>query len=208
MADSFPLFGCYDVALISRRGVCGGMTSYRFHYEVPGGSAIEATVLDVPEKCYGSVAVVGVDPGAVRLIPLEDDQPPAPKDTESKARELLRNWIHSSSKADEFGDIRQNPLSNSPAKVLKAGHVKMLKFELNDYSEELRRDGPVVLWLNDRLFRLEGWCTEGHLFFSVHAKPYLAYTMHCCGCGLQILYVYDLSGEVPMTAYENEKLSD
>ncbi|MEW6140255.1 MAG: hypothetical protein AB1733_18705 [Thermodesulfobacteriota bacterium] len=210
LADSFPLFGCYDVALISRRGVCGGMTSYRFHYEVPGGSAIEATVLDVPEKCYGSVAVVGVDPGAVRLIPWEDDQPPATKEMESRARELLKDWMINAPKSVErIGDIENNPLSDSPPKALKAGPVTVLRFELNDQIIGWKKDiGPVVLFLNNRLFRFDGWCTDDHLVFSVNDKLHFTYILRCCGCGESISYVYDLSGEVPTKVYQNDKLSD
>ena len=52
----------YEVALISSKGVCRATTLYRFHYEVPGGSEFEATLLEGPEDCLEvpNVAVVGV----------------------------------------------------------------------------------------------------------------------------------------------------
>jgi len=211
LADSFPLFGCYEVALISNTGVCRARTSYRYHYEVPGGSAFEATVLEVPEDCqYGSVAVVADRPEAVSLIPLEANQPPAPKDVETRARGLLEDWMTNASKSlERTGDVGNNPLSTSPPMVLKAAQVTILRFQLNEGMEGWKKDrGPVVLSLNDQLFRLEGWCTDDHLFFSANEKLHLAYTLWCCGCGERILYVYDLSGKIPKKVYENDKLSN
>jgi hypothetical protein len=209
LADKCVLFGCEDVALVSSTDVCSAKTSYRFHYQVPGGGEFEGTVVQTSEKCQaGYVAVIGVDARAVRVIPQEADQSPAWEDVERKARALLNLWIRTSDKADEFGDISQNRLSKSPPKVLKAGPVTMLKFELNGDIPEQRRQGPVVLWLKNQLFRLEGWCTADHIFLAVNDKPYIAYTMQCCGCGVRILYVYDLSGDLPEKVYENDKLSD
>jgi hypothetical protein len=210
LADSIR--HCYTkVALLSKTGICSATTSFRFQYEVPGGAEFEATALDVSGECRSvAVAVLGVDAKLVRLEPLEENRSPVSMALNSEARELLRDWIkNASSKADEFGDIRQNPLSSLSPKALKGERVTLLRFELNDGVKGWKRDrGPVVLYFNDRLFRLEGWCTDDHLLFSVNDKLHLAYTVYCCGCGLRILCVYDLSGEAPMKVYENSSLSD
>ncbi len=206
LADSRPF--CHDnVALVSHRGVCSARTSFRFPYTHPGGADFEATALEGYKECLpgAAVAVIGVETEAVHVLPLREEQSPLPKDLESGARELLKDWIRTSPKADEFGDITQNPLLDSSPKVLKTAHITMLQFAVDKKGGE---HGPVVLSLNGRLLRLEGWCTYGHLFFTINDKLYLSYNLECCGCGLRILYVYDLSGELPEKVYENDKLSD
>lgn len=204
LADSIP--DCnLNVVLLSKQQICSAVTLFRFMFEGPaGGPEFEATALDVSGKCRNlAVAVLGGNAEEVRIIPLTEEQSPAPRDMEGKARQLLKDWTTTSTKADEFGDISQNPLLDSSPKLFKAGHITMLQFAVDKEGGE---NGPVVLSLNGQLFRLDGWCTEGHLFFEVKKKLHVSYRLRCCGCGLENLQVYDLSGQTPEKVYENEKI--
>ncbi|MBM4326710.1 MAG: hypothetical protein FJ118_06045, partial [Deltaproteobacteria bacterium] len=79
------------VALISPRGVCTAKTAYTFHYEHPGGEDFESTLLKEAYQCPTnlSVAMVGVDPTAIRLITPSDDNSAVTKDLQLRARRLL-----------------------------------------------------------------------------------------------------------------------
>jgi hypothetical protein len=208
LADSVP--PCTPVALVSHTGICSVTALYRFHYDHPGGGDFEATVLEGSEECLrdATVAVLGVDTGAIRLISPKEDQS-VRKDLESSARGLLKHWITAEDKSQErIGDIDQNPLSKAPPRLSTVGDITMLRFALNEAAEQVRTDGPILLFFKDQLFRLEAWCTGDPVFFSVNDKLHVAYRAVCCGCGERILYVYDLSGDAPKMVYENDKLSD
>lgn len=202
MADSVR--NCHtEVALISTTGVCTTRTLYRFIYEHPGGEEFEATLLERTAECpkAATVAVIGVDAEAVSLISPKHDLSPLPKDTESKARRLLD--LPEADSQERHKEVGMD-LSDALPEVLRVGHVTMLSYRLKGG----RGDGPTVIYLNDKLFRLEGWCTTGHLFFSVYNKLFLCYTRFCCVCGEVIFYFYDLSAKAPKIVYENGKFSD
>jgi hypothetical protein len=205
LADSIP--NCHtNVALISDAGVCNTRTLYRFLYQHPGGEEFQATLLEKSAECPEAVvvAVIGVNARAVRPIPSRHDESPVPRNVESRVRRLLDPPEGEGQERYKEVGIE---LSTTSPKVLKVDHVTMLRFGLNDVGE-LKNKGPGVICVNDQLFRLEGWCTQNHRFFSVYEKLHLSYTCFCCGCGEVIFYVYDLSGKTPKIVYQNGKFSD
>jgi hypothetical protein len=200
-------------------GVCGARTTDAFTYNYHTGD-LEATRLSGTEECFTvrdnerlltrfSMAVVGADPAAVRLVPLKDDKSPVPKEIELKARKLAAVHIEEPQKLYDGSRV---PISVSDAqpKVLRTDNVTLLIFELQADGEPWE-PGPTVALTSAGVFRLDGACTYGEpVFFSVNDKLYLTYdaTVHCCGCGDTNFFVYDLSSGTPKLVYRNSSFSD
>jgi hypothetical protein len=152
-------------------------TASKFQYGIPGGADFEATHLEAVGECPGDLAVVGVDPAAIRVISPSEDHSPVPKELELKARRLLDSL-------DAFVE-EQWPISDSTSRVVGTGQFALLLFECE-------RRAAVVLLENNNLFKLEGRCTKGHVFFAVGDRLHLTYWDSCCGCGSLNKLVYEL----------------
>ncbi len=200
------------VTLINKTETCKATAVETFIYDHrAAASEFKATRLVGTRECfflrpeeessYGrfQVAVLGVEPEAVRLISTIHDNSPVPKDMELEARRILRNDVLP--KGTEFIAPRLVSLEGSEVAVVQLGYT-------HD-GESAWKDGPSVLFANNSATRLDGDCTWEHLFFTANNKLHLAYIgAGCCGCGEWILYVYDVSGKVPKKVYENGSLSD
>lgn len=206
LADS--LLQCDEVALISSKGVCRATTSYRFRYEVPGGSEFEATLLEGFKECLElpNVAVLGVRIEAVRVVGLKEDKSPVPSGLETKAREFLKDYVLP--EGVELASPRLvKPLESKPGGMTDA--VALITFGFAVENRSVAGNGPSILSSKDTVIRLDGNCTWGPLFFALDGELHRAYTAsHCCDCGERILYVYNVSGPTPKKVYENGKLSD
>lgn len=182
------------VVLMDRMGMCAAKTGGTLTYVHPAGdfevTRVEGT--DERPKNPGGVAVVGTDPSAIRLVSPKDAETPLAKARESEARTLLKSE-----------DLQQVwPISDAPPRVLAAGNVALLIFP-----SENKAVAPVLLLVNQRIIRLEGWCTSDHVLFTVQGKLHLSYQNFCCGCGWSDVLVYDLSGEIPKKVYVDGALS-
>lgn len=187
------------VVLLTKDRVCEVRAANRFMYDHPAGP-VEATRLEGVEMCgknvtWFDVGIVGIDPAAVRVLSPRDGASAKARDKALKLRDIL-------AKEDENEPW---PLSDSPATILHVGHVRLFIFPLK--GEEGPPDGPVALLSGGAVTRLDGWCTAGHVFFTINDKLYLTYRTYCCGCGWHEIIVYDLSGGVPKKVYCNGCLS-
>ncbi len=218
-AETFCLTGAFptglDVVLISKKAKCTAKTAKTFT-EDHVSNEFEATQLTATENCFAKdhknrfdIAVVGIDPSAVHLMPPQNDRSPVSKEVELKARKLVTPKIESPRK---IVDMTQVPISLSDAqpKVLRVGKFTLLTFDLNAEGKPWE-PGPTAILTGGQVFRLEGTCTYGEpMFFSVNDRPYLTYTatVACCGCGDTNFFVYDLSSGIPKMVYQNSDLSD
>jgi len=117
-----------NVVLVSEKGLCtakivGPCTYSEFNYRNQKGSQLVAD-----GKCPGDfkVAVVGVQPAAVRLVPAKEDKSPLSKNLESRARQVL---VKSLTEQQRYSRVGYGPklLSSSP-KVLRATQAALLLF--------------------------------------------------------------------------------
>jgi hypothetical protein len=81
------------------------------------------------------------------------------------------------------------------------GTLTLLRFSLNG----LKENGPAVLFTDNQLFELAGFCGTGHVFFNVNDKLHLSYIEAGCS-GVHMFIVYDLSGKTPKIVYRNGDL--
>lgn len=193
------------VAIISKWRVCRAKTGRQFRYsepghEVTGSSGFGATLLEETENCPiggGEIAVIGVDPMAIRLVTTREGSSTVPKRLVLKARQLL---------GPEFGTAGERWLiSDAPPKATRAGRTTLVQFRL--VVPVPGQESNVfcsALILHGRIFPLEGRCTYGHIFFTVNRKLHLAYWNVACGWGWQVMTVYDLSNGSPKKIHEIE----
>jgi hypothetical protein len=192
------------IILMNKSEICNATTgATSIYHHMSGGHEFKVTHLAADNECFPvkteekypgrfQVAIVGVGSSDIRLASPKDDHSPLPKDIQSKARRLVDNTEY------------RLDLPDVPPEVLRVGTAALLIFRSTPWYE-----GPIVWSADHNVFLLEGNCTTGHFFFSVHNKLHLAYTgSYCCDCGHKILFVYDLSGRTPKQVYENGKLSD
>lgn len=210
LADRFD--AGLSVTLVGEKGICitkTGDTCSSFGY--PNGPV---THLVGTEECLAGldeeelsknerfrIAVVGIDSTAVRLEYAREDNTAVAKDIESNARRLLEPTKPT---ADAHPAM---VLSDSPPQVLRFENVTLLLFGSKSPAWPTAK-GPPVLLANNRVFRLQGWCTDEYVLFSVNNKLYLTYWNACCTCGWNCQLVYDLSGETPKLVYSNGAFSD
>jgi hypothetical protein len=201
-----------SVTLVGEKGICIAKTGDICSFNFPSG-AEEVTQVVGTEDCLARlgaeelfknerfrIAVVGIDCTAVRLESLENDSTLA-KGIELNARRLVEPSKPS---------LDAHPatvLSDSPPRVLRFKNVTLLLFTSKEPAWPTAKGPPVMLY-NNTVFRLQGWCTDGYVFFLVNDKLYLTYWNSCCACGWNCQLVYDLSGETPKLVYTNGVFSD
>ncbi len=205
-------------ALLGKDKICLAKTGKSFMYENLGATNFEATDLSGTDGCLVDgdhksfpwmMAVVGVEPAAVRLLSHEELESPVSKEIESKARKVAVPDIDPLRKVVDNSSVPIG-LSKKPPKVVRVGDVTLLTFEL-EAEEEPWQPGPTVVVKKDgQVFRLDGACTGEPLFFSVNDKLHLTYhaTVTCCACGDTHFFVYDLSTETPEEIYHNSSFSN
>jgi len=197
------------VAIVSKWRVCRAKTVRKFRYAEPGyersgNQGFEATLLEGTEKCPiggGDIAVIGVDPIAVRLVTPRESKSSLSRRVELRARRLL---TPDSETVEEC-----LPISDAPPKVVRVGGVTLLLFPLGPGSpaEQSSVFFSVVI-VDGRIFPLKGRCTEGHIFFTVNNKLYVAYRSVACGWGWGVMMVYDISSGKPKKIFEMDDLFD
>jgi hypothetical protein len=196
--------------LLGNSVTCEARTADTFIY--PEDKQLKATRLKGTEKCLAEmdtkrfrVAVVGVDPSAVRVVEPTTDESPLSKEIESKARKIASSAYQRNFRNPEGSVI---DVADSPPKVFSVGNTAFLLFKCTDgfYNQ----DGLPVLVLNSNAFLLKGKCARSPFFFSVKEKLYVSYwaTVACCGCGDSNFFVYDLLGASPKLVYQNSDFSD
>jgi len=212
VADSFEKG--LNVVLVCEQGGCSAKTADRFMDEDwPGGHEVKATRLTGTENCFAvdditklsPIAVVGVDPSAVRVVEPKTDESPLSKEIESRARKIASSEYQRNFRNPEGSVV---DVADSPPDVFSVGNTAFLLFKCSD--EFYNQDGLPVLVLNNDAFLLEGACAvRSPFFFSVKEKLYVAYwaTVACCGCGDSNFFVYDLSGESPKLVCHNSDFS-
>ncbi len=198
------------VSLIDKAQVCKAKTGRKFRYPISGGGDLEATVLKDFQGCTpapvdsGSdssevqIAVVGIDPSAIRIIKPSNDKSPVPKEVELQAREHV--------KSDDVLVEQQWPISNAPPKVTRVGSVTLLEFGCVTAEPDKIFFFSNVLILNGKLFPLEDRCTRDHFFFTLNGKLHLCYLSACCGCCWRVTVVYDISSSTPKKMFESTDL--
>jgi hypothetical protein len=208
LADSFQ--SGLSVVLLGNGGVCRAKTGDKCTFDMTG----EVTQVVGTEECLAGldqeevlknerfvIAVVGLDPAVVRLVSPSDDKSPLPKEIELSARRLLEP---SEPPADAHP---AHILSDSPPRILRVKHLALVGFWSKEPAWPTAQ-GPPILLDNDRIFRLQGWCTDSYVFFSVNYKLHLTYSNSCCSCGWNCRLVYDLSGETPKLVYSNDAFAN
>ncbi len=195
LADVYP--PGLEVVLVGHEGTWRARTGSASKIDY-GPNEVEGTRLTGIEQSPPSagIAVVGMQAPSVRVVKHEDGRPFLTKEMEAKAEQLLDRTFA------ELEETGAAPKSKAPAKVLLAGRALLLVFDV-DVSHA---DGPLALFLNDRVFELEGYCTCDHLFFMVNGKLHLAYCVPSCHSGAFFVNVYDLSGTEPIRVYDNGAL--
>jgi hypothetical protein len=199
-----------NVVLVNKEGNCSTKTVDTFTDE-HAGFEFKATRLKGIEGCLTEshkkgfrIAVVGMDPSAVRVVEPKTDESPLSKEIQSGARKVASLAYQEMRGTTEVRDV-----ADSPPEVFSVGRTAFLLFKCTD--EFLNQDGLPVLILNNNAFVLEGSCAfRSPFFFSVNGKLHVAYwaTVACCGCGDSQFFVYDLSGESPKLVYRNSNFSD
>ncbi len=212
-ADRIALGDSFDsglkVAIVSKWGVCNAKTVRKFRYAEPGyegsgSQGFEATVLEGTEECPiggGDIALIGVNPVAVRLVTPRKSTSSLPKRVELKARRLL---------TPDYETVGERlPISDPPPKVMSVGRVTLVLFPLASGSPSQQSNVFFsVVIVNGRIFPLEGRCTEGHIFFTVNRRLHVAYWNYACGCAIRVMTVYDLSHGTPKLVHEMGDLFD
>ncbi len=215
LADSFNAGS--KVVLMNRGGICTARTGARFTYMGPLDSEIKATWLIKADKCLKpdysrpgqferfQLALVGIDPETIHRLQVTDSSLPVPKLMESQARPLLNDSLPEGLELR----VRRLVAVKSPKRESVTGDIKMLTFGYwNEYGWTWK-DGPSLLFIHNRAFRLEGNCTHFHMFFAVKNRFFVTYIgSSCCDCGEWGVEVYDLSSGVPMHVYSNHALAD
>lgn len=194
-----------DVVLLGKAGIFCTKTASACAYRHPSGPTVTLTPLADTEKFpdrqlleYANVALVGMDPAEVRLVPLNQDTLPLPVRMEQEARRLAgfspgaRN-PNQQARERGYGTI----FESSPTIILRAGNSALLSFEPERRSPG--EHGLLVLFINDKGHRLPGEHTTMYpFFFTAKDKLYLAYNIPWLS--LRTL-VYDLSGETPQQVF-------
>lgn len=207
LADSFDKG--LNVVLVSKTGKCTVKTSDKFKEMNPVADfEFKATHLTETEDCFIGedrvVAVIGVDPSAVRAVEPNAEKSLLSKDMELKARKIASAAYKEMKNPDSVADV-----ADSPPDVFSVGNTAFLLFQCTD--DFFNQDGLPVLVLKDKAFLLGGACAlKSPFFFSVDGKLHVAYwaTVACCGCGDSNFFVYDVSGESPEMVYQNSDFSD
>jgi hypothetical protein len=213
LADAFK--AGLNVVLVGRERYCKAKTAGTFTDDLSVShqdSPVKATRLAWTRRCSiredakdFDLAVVGVDPDAVEVI---EPQTCHPLDLETKARLVAKS---PPDPCDSPGHQRcfQEYVADSPPAVFRLGDATLFIFKYTE--ENFGDDGPLILAVRDKVFRLSGTCIYSRpFFFTVNNKIHLAYwaTVGCCGCGDSWFFVYDLSGESPQLVYENGDFAD
>jgi hypothetical protein len=205
LADSFKKG--LDVVLVSQKTCCRAKTAETFTDEF-SDVEFEASRLIGTENCLNGegfdVAIIGIDLSAVHVVQPKKDKSALSKDMEAKARQIAAAAYRKIKIDQSVPDV-----AASPPDVFSVGNVAFLLFKST--ADILNQDGLPVLILKNEAFLLEGACaSKAPFFFTVKGKLHLAYwaTVSCCGCGDSNFLVYDVAGESPKLAYQNNKFSD
>jgi ankyrin repeat protein len=218
LADAFK--PGLSTVLLGKKGICGAKTADSFYLDTPWACSpgFEATNLSGAEECAATeerkswgwiMAVLGVEPTAVRLLSPKNDNSPVSKEIESKARKLAAPEMDPPKKIVDDSSVPIG-LVKKPPRALRMGDITLLTFQLEADGEPWE-PGPTVVVKEGQVFLLEGACTYGEpMFFSVNGRLYVTYhgTVNCCACGDTNFFVYDLSGETPEMVYANSSFSD
>jgi hypothetical protein len=209
-----------NVVLVSQTGICRAKTADTFAYTQPiADYTFPVTRLIGLEECLKvrsgdpalgpfDIGVVDTDPPVVRLVKIQDNKSPIPKDVELKARKLALSAKsdpclkpHKLSKVSQF-------ISDAPPDVFRTKYATFMVMQC--FKDAPQENGPPVLFMRNKIFRLCGACSDLPVFFTVNGKLYLTYTttIYCCGCGDLNFIVYDLSGPTPKRVYWNGSLGD
>ena len=106
---------------------------------------------------------------------------------------------------NDHGDTLVTLADSIPPQVFTTGPVKLLIYALVDGSNP-EVGGPSVLCFRNTIMRLSRYCTADYTFFLQNGDLCLAYAEVGCNWGEYSVYVYNLSGEVPVLVYSNGSL--
>jgi|GEM_PF-5629384 len=141
-------------------------------------------------------------PPTVHFVPPKEDDSFLPKHLELKALLLAAG-----------ANVTYFPLRVSPGMRIWGNvttHLALPKPLMADDAVLLLRDrAPILLVMNNDVFRFQGDCKSGQLFFSVNDRLHLIYQANLCWPWVRscsdvpdITYVYDLSDGVPELVYQ------
>jgi len=214
LADSFK--PGLSVVLLRRTGTCKAKTGHTCTFSLSYGPE-EMTRLVGTHQCLAvrdketlfgrnsfQIAVVGVDPAIIRMVPQSDDQSPLPKDAISWARQLLE----ASEPSNPVPGMQRPPYRvRGRPHVIRVKNVVLLKFEFTRESHGHER--ALLLLVNNRLFRLNQYgCPGEYVFFTIDGKLHVTFWDSACGAGIVDKVVYDLSSDTPKLVYANGVVSD
>jgi hypothetical protein len=153
LADSFE--SKLNVVLVSEKGNCSTMTEDTFTDE-HAGFEFKATRLKGIKDCLTEnhkkrfrIAVVGVDPSAVRVVEPKTDESPLSKEIESEAR-----IIASSAYQEIRGTTEVRDVADSPPEAFSVGSAAFLLFKCTDAF--LNQDGLPVIVAQKQCFSVGG----------------------------------------------------
>jgi hypothetical protein len=201
-----------NVVIVDKQGNCRAKTAGTFtdDYAINKivatrlGSSGRCSVVDDEENF--SLAVVGVDPGKVEVV--EPQEGNVPQFLEMRARRVAKS--PAPDPCDSGGQrCLYKYVADSPPAVFRAGEATLLVFKYTE--ENFNDDGPLILVIQNEVFRLGGTCIyRPPFFFTVNNKMHLAYwaTVACCGCGNIRFFVYNLSNGPPRLVYENDDFAN
>jgi len=201
------------VVLLGQNEICAANTAGTFRDEY-SSSEFTAAHLSTDKECLSdksgqerrfNVAVIGVEPEAIKASGLNESKQPLPMAVEYSARKVARDAYHKFAAPDQ----PHRDVAESRPDVFRAGDAAYLLFKCTD--EFLNQDGLPILVLKNNTFRLEGTCAfKQPFFFTVNDKLHISYwaTVACCGCGDSNFFVYDLSGGAPKLLHQNSHFSD
>ena len=209
-----------NVVLVSQAGICRAKTAETFIYTQPiSDYSFPVTRLIGSEECLKvrsgdpalgpfDIGVVDTDPPVVRLVKIQDDKSPLPKDVELKARKLaLSAKSDPCLKSDQLSAVSQF-ISDAPPDVFRTKDATFMVIQC--FKDAPQENGPPVLFMHNKIFRLCGACSDWPVFFTVNGRLYLTYTttLYGCGCGDLNFMVYNLSGPTPKRVYWDGSLGD
>jgi hypothetical protein len=202
------------VVLLGEDGTCSGITADQFRCSL--GDDFESTRLAKTDECLlikhtkrltgdFRIAVVGVDPVTVNLVPFTNDNSPVAEDTELRARKIVPKITGSLA----FSDLTEIPviLSDAKPKVFRTDNVTLLMFGIQIREDGTQHErGPMVALINGEVFPLTGDSIyDDPKVFSVNGKLHLTYSAAARGWEdpHPTFIVYDLSSGTPQKVHES-----
>jgi hypothetical protein len=209
-----------NVVLVSQAGICLAKTAETFTYTQPiSDYSFPVTRLIGSKECLKvrsgdpaigpfDIGVVDTDPPVVRLVKIQDDKSPLPKDVELKARKLALSAKSAPCLKSPRYNIIPQFISDAPPHVYRTKYATFMVMQC--FKDAPQENGPPVLFIHNKIFRLCGACSDSPVFFTMNGRLYLTYTttIYGCGCGDLNFMVYDLSGPTPKRVYWDGSLGD